>query len=516
MVIDKPTLTHNRLRYREASFWIALALLAVLGAGLVFYSTRLGIGLGDDSYVYIQPARSALAGEGLATNARYGTLLPVLLTAIGFLGIDPQDGFRLLNAALFGLNACLVGVVVRKMTRSTGFALVGAALFTFSESLLEIHSWGMSEPLHLFLTLLGFMCLAEYLENGSWKWLAAAALLVGLSAVARFVGWLSLPAGALVILAWRGTGSPGRLLHRAAAAGLYALGVAVLPGMAAVYNLVTSGYAFGARPVVWIQPDLRWFVEALGRWEIWVIPGRVVHGREILLAALFFLALAGILAWMRWKHGIGLRTPGNRLFAGPLPTLLLVFAVVFLGFHIVLMFTDNVIGRSDALNNRYMTPIQAVFWVLAAAGLCIFYREGSRGERRGYRPLIAALCAVLVVLGAARTVDMARTLNRAGMGYAAERWHHSETVAYLMDHPEVPLISTGNYGFYFWTGRLPRSISSFSSLEEMRLFQRETGAWLVVLNSMPPELYQIDPASLLEGQVLVQEFSEASIYRQGE
>jgi len=406
----------------------------------------------------------------------------------------------------------MVAVIIRRISGSRGFALLGAALFTLSESMLEIHSWGMSEPLHLFLTLLAFVCLAVYLERSDWRWLAAAAVLAGLSALARFVGWLILPAGALVIVFWSGTKRPSRLGHRLAEAGLFVLGGAVLPGGSAVYNLLASGYAFGARPVTWIQADPGWFIDALGRWEIWVLPGRVVHGREVLLAVLFLLVCAGALIWMRWRHTDGLQKQVARYAAAPLPVLLLVFMVLYLGFHIVLMFTDNIIGRSDALNNRYMTPLQAGFWILTAAGLSAIYRAGRKSERL----LIGAFCAALIVMGAGRTFDMAKTLNQAGMGYAGERWHHSETVAYLLDHAEVPLVSTGNYGFYFWTGRLPRSISSFNSLEEMRRYQRETGAWLVVLYSMPPELYQIDPASLLAGQVLVEEFSEASIYRLGE
>ncbi len=90
-------------------------LLAALAATILVVISTIphGIGVSTDSIRYISVARNLSAGDGFTTfDAAPLTLHPPLFPAIlSFLnllfGIDPFEGARFLNAAVFGLIVCL-------------------------------------------------------------------------------------------------------------------------------------------------------------------------------------------------------------------------------------------------------------------------------------------------------------------------------------------------------------------------------------------------------------------------
>src|SRR5574340_181849 len=104
---------------------VLLVVLAALGVLLVLRATPEGLGLSDDSIAYIAGARSMLAGHGyreawLVSNGpvtHFPPAYPAVLTFLGWFGLDPLRGARFLGAALFGLNAALLGILGWRMTR---------------------------------------------------------------------------------------------------------------------------------------------------------------------------------------------------------------------------------------------------------------------------------------------------------------------------------------------------------------------------------------------------------------
>jgi hypothetical protein len=109
--------------------------LAGLGVALILISTRWGAFLSDDSYGYIEPARTFLAGQPFVP--------------LGWLGMEPLAGIRVLNAGLFGVNILLSAALVRRLGGDRGFAVLAAAITAFSENTLEAHGWAMREALYL-------------------------------------------------------------------------------------------------------------------------------------------------------------------------------------------------------------------------------------------------------------------------------------------------------------------------------------------------------------------------------
>jgi hypothetical protein len=184
-----------RVTSRSAVF-IALVLIAVIGILFVFQATPEGAGLSDDSIAYIAGARSMAAGNGyreawLASNqpvTHFPPAFPSLLAFFGFLGIDPQNAARWVNALLFGASAFLLGILAWRMTPSLTAGLVLAGLFVLSGDLLQVYTMAMSEPLFIFLSLLSIWMFDLYFERNQHWWLGACATFVGIAYENRYSG----------------------------------------------------------------------------------------------------------------------------------------------------------------------------------------------------------------------------------------------------------------------------------------------------------------------------------------
>jgi len=91
----------------------------------------------------------------------------VPVAALSGTGLDVQPASRYLGLILFAFNIFLAAAFVYRYTaprRSP--ALAAAALMFGSESMLMLHANALSEPLFIFLGLLGLLGLTSYIENG--------------------------------------------------------------------------------------------------------------------------------------------------------------------------------------------------------------------------------------------------------------------------------------------------------------------------------------------------------------
>ena len=152
----------------------AVGALAFVGSCILLISTRWGIGGYPDSMVYIGVARSILNGSGVrffndmgefAPVTQYPPLYPSTMAAFGIMGLDPLLGSRWISALLFAANALLVAYIIYRITLSPGASLIGSFFALTSFPMVYIHSMAMSEPMFIFLVLLGFSFLALYLQG---------------------------------------------------------------------------------------------------------------------------------------------------------------------------------------------------------------------------------------------------------------------------------------------------------------------------------------------------------------
>jgi hypothetical protein len=106
-------------------YGILLCFLAFSGTTALFIATRpWGIGVSEDSVSYIGGARSLLNGLGYRADMRndpaiyFPPLFSLSLVCLGIIGLDPLEGARILHAWLFGLNALVVGGLLKKLDSS--------------------------------------------------------------------------------------------------------------------------------------------------------------------------------------------------------------------------------------------------------------------------------------------------------------------------------------------------------------------------------------------------------------
>ena len=486
-------------------FWSILGLLALTGVTLVLVATRLGAGLSDDSYFYIQPARSALAGQGLNTSSLFPPFLPFVVTLLGLVGIEPQDGIRLLNAALFGANIALAGILIRRLSGSILFALLGAGLVLAADGLFEVHTWAMSEPLFIFLAFVGMLLLDSYFRTQRLLHLVLGGLTVGLAALTRYVG-VSLAAGCVLGIVLFSSENARRRIRDALLVGMPGFLPVVLY---VVRNRLVAGNLFGGRPLAITPLEPGYLVLGLNNVLNWFLPGRVIGGREMVLTFLGIGLFLTTTAWYFFLHRPAFTGVVRELKKNPLFWLVVNFNVVYLVLLFAFEFTSGAIKPGESFSNRYLAPVYFSFLVLWPGWLGKVWKISFSFEKAA----IVALLLVVFAVNGYRTYTTSRDLAEKGEGYASARWHISETMAYLNNHPDVPVVGTGDYGIYFWTGRLPRSVAAFQSLSDLRAYLRSCHGYLVIVDSMPPDMYGIPEDQLLQGMTLVERFSEGSIYQ---
>lgn len=475
-----------------------------LGIAVIAYATRWGAAISDDSYFYIHAARDLLAGKGFTLTPHFPPVLPLALTGIGLFGIDPLAAVRWLNAAVFGLNGILAGLIILEMSGSLLFSLIGSLFFFCADALIEAHAWAMSEPLFLTMLLLGFLCLAAFkphLRQEKWRVGAGlSGLCFGLAAATRYIGVSLILAVALAWLLQRPL-APMERLGRAFVSSL----AGILPvGAYMLRNLLLNGQSTD-RVLAWHPMSLGLWRAALSTVLVWFLPGRLVHGKEWLwLAAVTVLVLAG--GWLVYLRRHLNRQALNRLDrAGLAPWL----GVSILFYLVVLFFSRTFLDAAIPMDDRLLCPVLAMGLILITVVLAWLWKLPSTWVKG------AVLLILIGILGVnlTRSLDTVRSYHENGRGYASARDPISETYAYLRRKPDLPIYSNAPAALYFWINRDTYGIPATPGVASMKADMQKSGAYLVIFDSIPVELYHVTQAELTQGLVVQIRLSEATIYR---
>ena len=147
---------------------------AVAGAVAMLVVTRRGAYLSPDALSYVGTARELVDGNGYRAPpgspplGNFPPLYPLVLAAVGYLGLDPLTVARFLNPLLLGATVLVAGLLLHRLTGSLPLAVAGQLLLVSGVDLLAYHSSALSEPLFLLLTVLA-------LAAGSISWVTAMA-----------------------------------------------------------------------------------------------------------------------------------------------------------------------------------------------------------------------------------------------------------------------------------------------------------------------------------------------------
>lgn len=465
----------SRLTQTTWAFFAALALLSVIGVGVLFYATPQGLGLNDDSIAYVAGARSLLEGRGyreiwIVSAGPVTHFPPGFPTTLAFTslvtGIDPLRAARLLNSLLFGFNTFLMGWLALRMTKSRVVGLLTAALFLLTPSLLKIHSNAMSEPLYVFFTLVTFLLLDFYFQNQNerraWLLLLAAGLITSLAFLTRYAALALLAMGVVALVIMNGRSRFKRDLQDV---GIYLAGFVPLVAAWTIRNRIVGGTvtnrAIGWHPIVEsnARTGIRTFSEFLVPIQNWQLNLIKVDG---LFEVILIVLTLGLLVWTL-KVGL------PRFFQpekNPQPEVISFLNGLYIfGYFLSLAVTMTFFDPATKFQLRIVSPMLVSLLLLLAFGLKTVSGSGTG------KWLALGLTVILFAASVIGTSESLIDLRRGGQVYANERWYDAPAIAALRELPADVVIHSNQPGvIYLYVGRpgalLPGSVEAARELQE--------------------------------------------------
>jgi hypothetical protein len=449
-------------RKRDVLPWMAFGLLSLAGAFFITYSTVWGAIVYSDSVTYLLSARSLMEGKGLGIPGPGGSFLPliwhpplysVVLSGIGWLGIDLLEGARWLNVLLFGLTILLVSGALYRFSRQFSLSFLLGLTLCVSPLFLDIFSRAMAEALFFFFGLSCLFFLIEFLKHSHWTLLVGAGIAAGLACLTRYTGITLVICGALILLVFPRMDWQKRLQNLGIFVGL-AGGLAVtwlLPPFLHTQRLAdrtlqpAEDLALALREARVALIDLGW--SWLPFSSIWQpTPSYALRGwlMTALLAALGGIAWIAVLRRLRLKEK-SIPERGLLRLAGVFS----LFSVVYLVF---IAFSFLFSSPRNDLDGRLLSPVYLglllTFFPLLAWTL-------SGGKPDGRLSRVSPLLLILLVAGGlGRSYEFVQDNHQNGAGYTSKTWQSSATLQAVKGlDPAVAVISNESAAVLFLANR---------------------------------------------------------------
>ena len=455
----------------QSLFLITLGLIALGAIGMLLYSTPEGLGLSDDSIGYIAGARSILSGQGyreawLASNGPVTHFPPgfsSILALIGLSGLDPLRGARFLNAALFGANAFLLGIIGWRMTKSQVAGVVLALLFAVNASLFNAHAVAMSEPLYIFFSLAAFLAFSKYFNTEKNIWLITTAILTAFAYLTRYAGLALLATFLLALILLHDT-----LRKRLASTGVFL--TSVIPFLLGwgIRNKIVADNATN-RTLVYHPLSAENIETGIYNISEFLIPVENWRRALIKIPNLFFILIAiitlALLIWVVYK--------GLKKFLKPAteqPEILsFTNGLYIFGYLASIVSSMMLFDASTKFKLRILSPVYVALLIL----LVLLGHWAWQKRNTLLRGIITLVAIVILALSAYDTSNFVAKLHKGGQGYASFKWYDSEAMDFLGQLPEGARIYTNQPGpVYLYTNRpsyvLPDLVDAVTGLPRER------------------------------------------------
>ena len=520
------TMKCSAARLWRDRFMLLIAGIAGLGTAHVLVRTATyGAAVGTDSTIFLSTALNCLAGEGWRDfagrpMATWPPLFPLLLAVGGWVGIEPLEAGRWINAAAFGLTIFAAGGWLRSHLRSRLLALAASVAIAASVPLAHFASHLLTDSLFVLFTLLALIWLADFLHRGGRTSLLWAAVCTALAALTRYPGVVLIGVGVLVLLVRRALPLAVRLKHVVVFGAVSAIPLAgVLTRNWAVAGTLTGRKTGSGQS---LSDSLSQVVDVFRGWVA------SPHAPDWLGYILWMAAgLVVVLA------GLGLGMGGNREkdrvaspFFGLGPALPFgVFAISYLAFMVaVVPFTAHQI-----IDSRYLLPMYVPLLLTAMLLLDRFLSIEAAGWRVAVRCVVASLVllAALAHVGLSARENLRRTAQAhvagyEGRTYNAAHWQHSETLNYIRDNRiEGRIYSNAVHLAWFWDrdaalGKYRKKFSrSLSHLARQMMQWTEDGTdvYIVWIENVREQNYDDLDLRVLPGVEVVAELADGFVLR---
>jgi hypothetical protein len=371
--IDKAS---SRINQNRMTFWILIAIVAVLGAAAHLQITAPGMGVSGDSVHYMDGALHLASGEGYVRHIAEGD--PVVMTGFPpvypaalvpgiWLGIGIELFARYLNTVLYILTLILTGWIVFKITSKALPAFLAATFTLLSYSIFWVFAWVMSEP--LFLVLFIFILLLWFWQvrkPNLWKVLLLGTI-SGIMLNTRLAAIAYIPVLALGILIYQQTKFKIRLRD----AILFGSAALIQPAAFFIRNMFIAERVSESRGLTQATFPLEYW-EIIGEevvsWFKWKEYFTFTHQRFNAMFAGLGVILLLIIAWLIFRKRLS-----SQQGTDPLTILLLLSIPIYLAVIVLntVLFTPN---QTLSGLTRYMIPVLLTVIILLAKLLSDYWR----------------------------------------------------------------------------------------------------------------------------------------------
>jgi hypothetical protein len=432
------------VKYHPIVFWGTLLIILAAGVAALVYATPYGPGLINDSVVYIGGAENILAGNGYSRVSGGGEIKPLTvnvplysytLAAIAKTGIDLIQAGWLVSLACLALNGLLGALITLRLTGSRIWALVAALLLVTSDSVLQAHTFALSEPLFIALMLLSLLLISYAVERKDWYLSAIAGLLVSLTYLTRYIGLSLLATGVTAFFVFSNTWR-----ERLTKIGWFLVS-GLLGGIGwVVRNMMVSGTAAN-RSLLYHPLTIDKLQEGTRTLLEFLFPNRLnLHqAASMLWDGFAVLMLFGkiVLVYLVWR---GFRLSPKVTGSSRIQTAFLISlqSVLYL---VVLFLSLTLLDASTALENRILVPV-----FVCVILIFVFLLNLLWTRKHNWAPWATGIITIVALLGSAYDGRrMVIDLHEDGQGYASAYYRNSLTIDALKRLPVTTI----------WTNRVP-------------------------------------------------------------
>lgn len=329
----------------------------------------------------------------------------------------------------------------------------------------------MSEPLFLALTLGGFLLADVFYQTGRRVYLIYALICLAIAWLTRYVGIVAIGTLVCVFTMLRQQGWKQTLFN---------IGLTIVIPLVPILLWTVRNFQienqFLDRNIAFTPLGIKNWLSIIRTLAGWLLPGRLIYGREKWIVICGICLLILILAW--WFAEAKKRNTSliQMLHPMPLIPIYILFGILYVPFVILSkLFFDPMIGFTE----RMLIPTQLSVLVIVPAFLNFLWKS----RKWLVRVLVVAIALLLLIYYANEGISRLQKLHKQGLGVANRRWHESEVIQRLRTLDDGVIYSNSLSTMYLWRGEAGWY---FTDLEYRNMNNGENPVYLAVFHYLAP------------------------------